>query len=320
MENKHIRRILFIKLRFKVFVLSIKNNHAKITQFVEYYFYQLSFAKKNYFCTLLKKEKKMINDERLMAFKRLLDIMDEVRAKCPWDQKQTFDSLRYLTIEETYELSDAIIEKKYEDIPKELGDLLLHIVFYAKIGEEQNLFTITDVLHGICEKLTRRHPHIFSDTKVQNEDDVKNNWEKIKLLEGNRSVLGGVPLSLPAMVKAFRIQEKARGVGFDWENIEQVMDKVVEELNELKKEKEENSPRIEDEFGDFLFALINYARFLDVNPEDALEKTNRRFIRRFQYMENEARLQNRPLTQMTLTEMEDLWQEAKKNVDFLNDK
>lgn len=259
-------------------------------------------------------------DERLLAFQHLLNIMDEVREKCPWDKKQTFESLRYLTIEETYELSDAIIEKKYEDIAKELGDLMLHIVFYAKIGEEQNLFSITEVLNGISEKLTRRHPHIFSDVKVENEEEVKNNWEKIKLLEGNRSVLGGVPLSLPAMVKAFRIQEKASGIGFDWENIEQVIDKVVEELNEMKKEKEKNSSRVEDEFGDLLFALINYARFIDINPEDALEKTNRRFIKRFQYMEEKAKERKVVLAHLNIDEMEVLWQEAKKNVDHINEK
>ncbi len=259
-------------------------------------------------------------DERLLAFQHLLNIMDEVREKCPWDKKQTFESLRYLTIEETYELSDAIIEKKYEDIAKELGDLMLHIVFYAKIGEEQNLFSITEVLNGIGEKLTRRHPHIFSDVKVENEEEVKNNWEKIKLLEGNRSVLGGVPLSLPAMVKAFRIQEKASGIGFDWENIEQVIDKVVEELNEMKKEKEKNSSRVEDEFGDLLFALINYARFIDINPEDALEKTNRRFIKRFQYMEEKAKERKVVLAHLNIDEMEVLWQEAKKNVDHINEK
>jgi len=253
-----------------------------------------------------------MNDERLTAFKRLLDIMDSVREKCPWDKKQTFDSLRYLTIEETYELSDAILEKKYDDVAKELGDLMLHIVFYAKIGQEEDLFTITDVLNGISEKLVRRHPHIFSDVQVQNEDDVKNNWERIKLKEGNRSVLGGVPLSLPAMVKAYRIQEKARGIGFDWENTEQVMDKVQEEILEFCHEKEVGSPKMEDEFGDLLFALINFARFIHINPEDALEKTNRKFIKRFQYMEEHAKQQNRALSQMSLDEMEVLWQEAKK--------
>ena len=253
-----------------------------------------------------------MNDERLTAFKRLLDIMDSVRDKCPWDKKQTFASLRYLTIEETYELSDAILEKKYDDVAKELGDLMLHIVFYAKIGQEENIFTITDVLNGISEKLVRRHPHIFGDIQVQNEDEVKNNWERIKLKEGNSSVLGGVPLSLPAMVKAYRIQEKARGIGFDWENTEQVIEKVQEEILEFCHEKELGSPKMEDEFGDLLFALINFARFIHINPEDALEKTNRKFIKRFQYMEQRAKQQKRALSQMSLDEMETLWQEAKK--------
>jgi len=238
--------------------------------------------------------------------------MDELRAKCPWDSKQTFDSLRYLTIEETYELSDAIIDKKYADVGKELGDLLLHIVFYAKIGEEQNLFDIESVITGICEKLVRRHPHIFGEVQVNSVDEVKENWEKIKLKEGNKSVLGGVPNSLPAMVKAYRIQEKARGVGFDWENTAQVWEKVQEELAEFHLEKNQNSEKMEDEFGDILFALINYARFVNINPEDALEKTNRKFIKRFNFMEQKAKVQSKPLSEMTLDEMEALWQQAKK--------
>lgn len=254
----------------------------------------------------------MEQDKRLVAFKRLLDIMDELRAKCPWDSKQTIDSLRYLTIEETYELSDAIIEKQYDEVRKELGDLMLHIVFYSKIGSEMSKFDITDVLNGICEKLIRRHPHIFGDAVAETAEDVKVNWEKIKLQEGNRSVLGGVPVSLPAMVKAYRIQEKAKGVGFEWEKTEQVWDKVVEELGEFKAEVDANSEHIEEEFGDILFALINYARFIHVNPEDALEKTNRKFIKRFQYIEESARAQGKPLVDMTLDEMEELWQEAKK--------
>lgn len=255
---------------------------------------------------------KMIEDPRLAAFQRLLDIMDELRTKCPWDSKQTFDSLRYLTIEETYELSDAIIDKKYSDVSKELGDLMLHIVFYSKIGAEQNLFSITDVLNGICEKLIRRHPHIFGDVHVETADDVKKNWEKIKLKEkGNKSVLGGVPISLPAMVKAYRIQEKARGIGFDWENIEQVWDKVNEEIDEFKAEEKIHSDKMEDEFGDVLFALINYARFVNVNPEDALEKTNRKFIKRFQFMEQKAKELGTNLGELTLNEMEALWQKAK---------
>lgn len=254
----------------------------------------------------------MEEDKRLVAFKRLLDIMDELRAKCPWDSKQTIDSLRYLTIEETYELSDAIIEKQYDEVRKELGDLMLHIVFYSKIGSEMSQFDITDVLNGICEKLIRRHPHIFGNAVAETAEDVKVNWEKIKLQEGNRSVLGGVPVSLPAMVKAYRIQEKAKGVGFEWEKTEQVWDKVTEELDEFKAEVDANSEHIEEEFGDILFALINYARFIHVNPEDALEKTNRKFIKRFQYIEESARAQGKPLVDMSLDEMEKLWQEAKK--------
>jgi len=250
-------------------------------------------------------------NNRLQSFQKLLNIMDELRAKCPWDSKQTFDTLRYLTIEETYELSDAIIDKKYADIGKELGDLLLHIVFYAKIGEEQNLFNIETVIDGICEKLIRRHPHIFGEVHVDSVNEVKENWEKIKLKEGNKSVLGGVPNSLPAMVKAYRIQEKARGVGFDWENTEQVWEKVQEELQEFNQEKNQNSEKMEDEFGDILFALINYARFVNINPEDALEKTNRKFIKRFNFVEQKAKELGKPLSDMTLDEMETLWQQAK---------
>ncbi|HNY63098.1 MAG TPA: nucleoside triphosphate pyrophosphohydrolase [Bacteroidales bacterium] len=253
-----------------------------------------------------------MNDPRLLAFKKLLDIMDELREKCPWDSKQTFESLRYLTIEETYELSDAIIDQKYQEIGKELGDLMLHLVFYSKIGEEKKLFDIETVLNGINEKLVRRHPHIFGDIAVQNETEVKENWEKIKLQEkGNRSVLGGVPNSLPAMVKAFRMQEKAAGVGFDWDHTEQVLDKVHEEYTELMEEVRNQSNRIEDEFGDLLFALINYARFININPEDALEKTNRRFIQRFQHIEKRAQELGKSITDMDLEEMELYWQEAK---------
>jgi len=250
-------------------------------------------------------------NKRLQSFQKLLDIMDELRVKCPWDSKQTFDSIRYLTIEETYELSDAIIDKQYADIGKELGDLLLHIVFYAKIGEEQNLFDIETVINGICEKLIRRHPHIFGEVQVNSIDEIKENWEKIKLKEGSKSVLGGVPNSLPAMVKAYRIQEKARGVGFDWENTEQVWEKVLEELAEFHSEKKQNSDTMEDEFGDILFALINYARFVNINPEDALEKTNRKFIKRFNFIEQRAQEQGKSLSEMTLDEMEVLWQHAK---------
>jgi len=255
---------------------------------------------------------KTILDERLEEFKKLLDIMDELRAKCPWDSKQTYESLRYLTIEETYELADAIIEKQYQDIPKELGDLMLHLVFYAKIGSEEGLFDITDVLRGINEKLIRRHPHIFADTKVENEEEVRQNWEVIKLKEGNKSVLGGVPNSLPALVKAYRIQEKARGVGFEWENSEQTWDKVNEEIEEFKAEVDKKSERMEDEFGDLLFALINYARMVGINPENALEQCNKRFIKRFRFMEEKAKTTHKTLQEMSLDEMEKLWQEAKK--------
>ncbi len=253
-----------------------------------------------------------MQDIRLKEFKRLLEIMDQLREKCPWDRKQTFESLRYLTIEETYELSDAIIEKQYQEIPKELGDLMLHLVFYAKIGEENGTFDISDVLSGINEKLIRRHPHIFADTKVQNEDDVRANWEVIKLKEGNRSVLGGVPNSLPALVKAYRIQEKARGVGFDWENSDQTWEKVNEEIRELKFEIDQKSDRIEDEFGDLLFALVNYGRMIGVNSEDALERCNKKFIKRFQFMEERAKERGTILSDITLNEMEELWQEAKR--------
>lgn len=253
-----------------------------------------------------------MNDSRLQAFKHLLDIMDELREKCPWDSKQTFDSLRYLTIEETYELSDAIISKNYDEIRKELGDLMLHLVFYAKIGEEEKKFDIESVLEGICTKLIRRHPHVFGTENAETAEEVRNNWEKIKLTEkGNRSVLGGVPNALPAMVKAYRIQEKAQGVGFDWENREQVWDKVREEMEEFYTEIENNTANKEEEFGDLLFALINYARFINVNPEDALEKCNRKFISRFQYIEKKAAEQGKSVADMNLEEMENLWQEAK---------
>lgn len=253
-----------------------------------------------------------MEDPRTEAFKRLLDIMDELRAKCPWDSKQTFDSLRCLTIEETYELTDAILENKPDEMRGELGDLMLHLVFYSKIADEQGLFNITDVLNGICEKLIRRHPHIFSTVHVDNEEDVKVNWEKIKLKEGNRSVLGGVPQSLPAMVKAYRIQDKAHGVGFDWDNETQVWDKVEEEISEFKAEMDKNSVNKEEEFGDLMFALINYARHTGIHPEDALEKTNKKFISRFKYIEEAARKQGRNIADLTLDEMEHFWQEAKK--------
>ena len=253
-------------------------------------------------------------NDKLIAFDRLLGIMDELREKCPWDKKQTIASIRHLTIEETYELSEAIMEKDMDKIKKELGDLLLHIVFYSRIASETNAFTIADVCNSLCEKLIHRHPHIYGDVKVKDEHEVKSNWEKLKLKEGNekdKSALGGVPSSLPAMIKAHRIQEKARGVGFDWEKPEQVLEKVHEELNELKVEINNNG-KIEEEFGDLLFALINYARFINVNPEDALEKTNRKFIKRFQYLETESAKDGKKLDAMSLAEMDVYWNKAKK--------
>jgi XTP/dITP diphosphohydrolase len=255
-----------------------------------------------------------MNKEHI-AFKRLLDIMDKLREECPWDKKQTFESLRYLTIEETYELSDAILEKDINAIKNELGDMMLHIVFYAKIASETGEFDMADVLNGISEKLINRHPHIYGEVEVKDANEVKDNWEKIKLKEGNKSVLGGVPLSLPPLVKAFRMQEKASGVGFDWEKPEQVWDKVIEEMNELKKEveKKDNKDKMENELGDLLFALVNYARFINVNPEDALEKTNKKFIRRFQYIEEESKKLGKSLYDMTLNEMDKYWNEAKEH-------
>ena len=256
--------------------------------------------------------------DSLLAFQRLLDIMDDLREKCPWDQKQTLDSLRHLTIEETYELSDAILEKNPNEIKKELGDLMLHLVFYAKIGSETGDFDITEVLNGICEKLISRHPHIYGDVKVADAEEVKKNWEQLKLKEGNKSVLGGVPKSLPALVKAMRIQEKARGVGFDWEEKSQVWAKVEEEMQEFKEhfntETQEtiDIEKAEDEFGDLMFSLINYARFIDINPETALERTNKKFISRFQYLESKAEEMGKKLSEMTLAEMDVFWEEAKK--------
>ncbi|WP_179414727.1 nucleoside triphosphate pyrophosphohydrolase [Mucilaginibacter sp. E4BP6] len=252
------------------------------------------------------------------AFERLLTIMDDLRLNCPWDKKQTLESLRHLTIEEVYELSDAILSGDMPEIKKELGDVMLHLVFYARIGSETNDFNITDVLNGICDKLVNRHPHIYADVDVQNEDDVKRNWEQIKLKEGNKSVLGGVPASLPALIKASRIQEKARGIGFDWEEKSKVWAKVEEELQEFKDEfnvEDETTidhERAESEFGDLLFSLINYARFININPEDALEKTNRKFIKRFQYLETKANENGQQLQNMSLAEMDVYWNEAKK--------
>lgn len=256
--------------------------------------------------------------EQLKAFDRLLTIMDELREQCPWDKKQTMESLRYLTIEETYELSDAILENNLDEVRKELGDLMLHMVFYSKIGSETNSFDVADVLNGVSEKLIKRHPHIYGDVKVNSEEDVKRNWEQLKLKEGNRSVLAGVPKSLPAMVKAFRIQEKVRGVGFDWDDKRQVWEKVEEELQEFKEEfnivdnEKIDSVKAEQEFGDILFALINYARFIDIEPEAALERTNKKFIKRFTYLEEQAQKSGKKLADMTLAEMDVFWEEAKK--------
>jgi XTP/dITP diphosphohydrolase len=259
--------------------------------------------------------KKKDMDQRLVEFERLLKIMDDLRAQCPWDKEQTFDSLRHLTIEETYELSDAILEKDLEEIRKELGDLMLHLVFYAKLGEESGSFGIADVLKGINEKLINRHPHIYGDVKVNNATDVKDNWEKIKLTEGRESVLEGVPMSLPALIKAYRIQDKARGIGFDWDNVGQVWEKVEEEIAELKYELDHGADKIktESEFGDLLFALINYARFIDVNPETALERTNRKFISRFKFLEKAVNADGKKLNEMNLSEMDVYWEMAKKS-------
>ena len=257
--------------------------------------------------------------EQLMAFDRLLTIMDELREQCPWDRKQTLDSLRHLTIEETYELSDAIIEKDLPEIKKELGDIQLHLVFYAKIASETGAFDVADVLNSVCDKLINRHPHIYGDVVADTEEQVKANWEQLKLKEGNKSVLGGVPTSLPALVKAMRIQEKARGAGFDWEEKQQVWEKVEEEMQEFKDEfnAESNAAidpqRAEGEFGDLLFSLVNYARFIDINPETALERTNKKFISRFQYLEKQARVHGKSLSDMTLAEMDVYWNEAKIN-------
>ena len=250
---------------------------------------------------------------QLEAFERLLNIMDELREQCPWDKKQTLQTLRHLTIEETYELGDAILDNDLNEVKKELGDLLLHIVFYAKIGSETNDFDIADVANSICDKLINRHPHIYGDVKVKDEEEVKQNWEKLKLKEGKKSVLEGVPKSLPALVKASRIQDKVAGVGFDWEEPEQVWGKLQEELLEFKEEiKANDKDKMEAEFGDVLFSMINYARFLRINPEDALERTNKKFIKRFQYLESKSKELNKSLQDMTLAEMDIFWEEAKK--------
>lgn len=250
-------------------------------------------------------------EEKLQAFKRLLIIMDELRAQCPWDRKQTFQSLRNLTIEETYELADAILEEDLDGIKEELGDLLLHMVFYAKIAEEKKAFHIGEALNAVCEKLIKRHPHIYGDVKVDNEEEVKQNWEKLKLQEGKKSVLGGVPQSLPAMVKAYRMQEKTKQVGFEWETSDQVWEKVEEEIEEMKATFDEGASiqRREEELGDVLFSIINFARFNSIDPETALERVNQKFKYRFEYIEANA---PKPLEEMSLSEMDLLWEEAKK--------
>ncbi len=257
--------------------------------------------------------------DKLQAFERLLTIMDELREQCPWDRKQTIESLRHLTIEETYELSDAILENDLEEVKKELGDLILHIVFYSKIASEKEAFDVADVLNSVCDKLIRRHPHVYGDTEAKTDEEVKQNWEQIKLREnkGKKSVLAGVPASLPALLKAYRVQEKVRGVGFDWEEKHQVWEKVKEEMEEFEQEYQVeqaehiDQEKAEGEFGDLLFALINYARFMSINPETALEKTNKKFIRRFTYLENKARDLGKRLDEMSLAEMDVFWEEAK---------
>lgn len=254
--------------------------------------------------------------EQLAAFNRLLDIMDDLREKCPWDKKQTLESLRHLTIEETYELADAILDQDLQEIKKELGDVLLHIVFYSKIGSEKKAFDIADVANSISDKLVERHPHIYGDVEVENEEDVKRNWENLKLKEGKKSVLEGVPKSLPAIVKANRIQDKVAGVGFDWEKPEQVWEKVQEELSELNTElKNGNKTNIEKEFGDVLFSMVNYARFIGVNPENALEKTNKKFMNRFQYLEEAVKKEGKSLSELSLAEMDVYWEKSK---DYYN--
>jgi XTP/dITP diphosphohydrolase len=253
-------------------------------------------------------------DPRLKSFERLLNIMDDLRAKCPWDKKQTIESLRHLTIEETYELADAILEDDMEELKGEIGDIMLHMVFYSKIASEKSAFTITDVLNTICDKLVHRHPHIYGDVEAEDEETVKANWEKLKLKEGKTSVLQGVPKSLPALVKASRIQEKVKGIGFDWENPTQVLEKVYEELDELKVEVDQKSNKVEEEFGDVLFSMINYARFVGVDPEMALERTNKKFMNRFQLMEAQLKKDNKTFSEMNLEEMDVYWEKAKNQV------
>ena len=251
-------------------------------------------------------------EDKLKAFERLLLIMDDLREKCPWDKKQTLQSLRHLTIEECYELTDAILEEDFEDIKGELGDIMLHLVFYSKIASEQKQFDVADVLNTVCDKLVHRHPHIYGDVTVQDEEEVKANWEKLKLKEGKTSILQGVPKSLPALVKATRIQDKVKGVGFEWDNKDQVWAKVEEEIAELKTEELTNDKaKMEAEFGDVLFSLINYARWLDINPEDALEKTNKKFINRFQWMEKAIKDDDRNISEMPLEDMDVYWEKSK---------
>jgi len=253
-------------------------------------------------------------DERLIAFKRLLDIMDDLRAKCPWDQKQTLESLRNLTIEETYELADAITSNDLEELKGEIGDLMLHMVFYCKIAEEKKAFNISDALNSVCEKLIHRHPHIYGDVVVQDEEEVKRNWERLKLKEGKKSVLEGVPSALPALVKATRIQEKAKGIGFEWDNAKDVWRKVKEEIEEFEAEIETKSDQQEEEFGDLLFSLVNYARFIDLSPESALSKTNQKFIRRFQLMEEMIQKDQMDINNMNLQQMDHYWDKAKMSL------
>jgi XTP/dITP diphosphohydrolase len=255
-----------------------------------------------------------MTDPRLLAFERLLNIMDDLREKCPWDQKQTLESLRHLTIEETYELADAITKNDLNALKGEIGDLFLHMVFYCKIGQEQNAFDVESALNAICDKLVYRHPHIYGDTIAETEEEVKANWERLKLKEGRKSVLEGVPASLPAMVKAARIQEKVKGIGFDWDNPDDVWNKVQEELNEFREEQIRGSENRVEEFGDLLFSLINYARFVDINPENALAITNQKFINRFQLMEELTAREGKVLADMTLTEMDVYWEKAKKSL------
>jgi XTP/dITP diphosphohydrolase len=250
-------------------------------------------------------------DNRLAAFQRLLDIMDDLREKCPWDKKQTFETLRPLTIEETYELADAITQNDLEGIKGEIGDLFLHMVFYSKLGSETGAFDVTSVLNGICDKLVHRHPHIYGDVVAETEEEVKANWEKIKLNEGKKSVLEGVPHSLPSLVKAHRIQEKVKGIGFEWDHKDQVWEKVIEELHEFRKEDIENSDQKEEEFGDLLFSLVNYARFTNINAENALSITNQKFVKRFQLMEALAAQDGIELKNLSLEEMDVFWEKAK---------